>query len=336
MIEQPKIQRWKAYNDKYYNIRTFPPVEVEMNVPSGKIIIENDFRELWPEVPDYFDVNETLGLKLTTEAYGRYGMFHGFVGNSCPSVFQKGDTFYIGNQGYDDSDEIIDPLPGKRVGGVITDLWWYCVADLDDYLARGGKIEKRWSGPTIVDVAPGRYILKHYYGISTREEYDYKKKEIFATFEKASSPYTRLNQWVMPEEPLYRELPRILTEIRHFHHDYKSETDEFSLLMNVHAGRHKHKPKEWRKDIPWQTLYALRGRLRRVNFPAQLANEGRYDEIAIMIKKQMWAEIKDRRRQDKDSRWLKRQRDNMSPEARKKQDEIMQRILDDLKKELDR
>jgi len=55
-----------------------------------------------------------------------------------------------------------------------------------------------------------------------------------------------------------------------------------------------------------------------------------------MIKKQMWAEIKDRRRQDKDSRWLARKRKNMSPEARKKQDEIMQRILDDLKKELDR
>ena len=337
MIEQPKIQRWKAWDKKYYNIRTFPPVEVEMNVPSGKIIIENDIRHYWPEVPDYFDVNETLGLKLTTEAYGRYGMFHGFVGNSCPGVYKNGDFFYIGKQGRDDDhDKVVDPLPGEYVGGVVTDLWWYCVADLDDYLARGGTIEKDWGGPTIIDVTPGRYILKHYYGISTREEYNYKKREIFATFEKAPSPYTRLNQWVMPEEPLYRELPRILTEIRHFHHDYKHETDEFSLLMNVHAGRHKHKLKEWQKDIPWQTFYTLRGRLRRVNFPAQLANEGRYGEIAIMIKKQMWAEIKDRRRQDKDSRWLARKRKNMSPEARKKQDEIMQRILDDLKKELDK
>ena len=333
MIAQPKIQRWKAWDGKYYNIRVFPPIEVEMNVPSGKIIIENDIRHCWPEIPDHFDVNETLGLKQTTEAYGQYGMFHGFVGNSCPSVFQKGDLFYIGNQGYDDSDEVIDPLPGKHVGGVITDLWWYCVADLDDYLARGGKVKKHWSGPTIIDVTPGRYVLKHYYGISTREEHSHKKKEIFATFEKSDAP---LNQWTMPEEPLYRELPRILTEIRDFHHDYKHDTDEFSLLMNVHAGRHKHKPTEWKKDIPWETLYTLRGRLRRVTFPAQLANEGRYDEIAITIKKQMWAEIKDRRRQDKDSRWLKRHRENMSPEARKKQDKIVQRILEDMKKELDK
>ncbi len=333
MIAQPKIQRWKAWDGKYYNIRVFPPIEVEMNVPSGKIIVENDFRELWPEAGDDFDVNETLGLKQTTEAYGQYGMFHGFVGNSCPGVYKKGDFFHIGKQGHDDSDEVVDPLPGKHVGGVITDLWWYCVADLDDYLARGGKIEKHWSGPTIIDVTPGRYVLKHYYGISTREEHSHKKKEIFATFEKSDAP---LNQWTMPEEPLYRELPRILTEIRDFHHDYKHDTDEFSLLMNVHAGRHKHKPTEWKKDIPWETLYTLRGRLRHVTFPAQLANEGRYDEIAITIKKQMWAEIKDRRRQDKDSRWLKRHRENMSPEARKKQDEIVQRILEDMKKELDK
>lgn len=334
MIAQPVMQQWKAWDDKYYNMRTFPPVEVEMNVPSGKIIIDNDIRHCWPEVHDDFDVNETLGLKQTTEAYGHYGMFHGFVGNSCPGVYKDGDFFYIGKQGRsDETDEVIDPLPGEYVGGVITDLWWYCIADLDDYLKRGGKIEKHWAGPNIIDVTPGRYVLKHNHAIGKRKEYDFKTKEVFATFERSDAP---LNQWVMPEEPLYRELPRILTEIRHFHHDYKHDTDEFSLLMNVHAGRHKHKPTEWKRDIPWETLYTLRGRLRRVTFPAQLANEGRYDEIAITIKKQMWAEIKDRRRQDKDSRWLKRQRKNMSPEAKKKQDEIMQRILDDLKKELDK
>ena len=335
MIEQPKIQRWKAWDKKYYNIRTFPPVEVEMNVPSGKIIIENDIRHYWPEVKDDFDVNETLGLKQTTEAYGRYGMFHGFVGNSCPSVFRKGDTFYIGNQGFDDSDEVIDPLPGERVGGVITDLWWYCVADLDDYLARGGKIRERWSGPTIVDVTPGRYILKHYYGISTREEYDYKKKEIFATFERTEAP---LNKWIMPEEPLYKELPRILTEIDHFHHEYKSETDELSLLITVRGrGRYKkYEPKPEIRDWDWHRYFRFLGKLVRVKFPAQLANEARYDEIAVTVKKQIWAEFKRDLESEKRSRELRRLRNAQTPEQKARAEKLINEVLADLRLELDR
>ena len=336
MIEQPKIQRWKAYNDKYYNIRTFPPVEVEMNVPSGKIIIENDIRHYWPEVKDDFDVNETLGLKLTTETYGQHGMFHGFVGNSCPGVYKEGDFFRIGKQGQDDDyDKIVDPIPGEYVGGVTTDLWWYCIADLDDYLVRGGKIEKHWSGPTIVDVTPGRYILKHHYGIGKREEYDHRKKEIFATFERTEAP---LNKWIMPEEPLYKELPRILTEIDHFHHEYKPETDELSLLMTV-RGRGRYKKYEPKPNIPdwnWHRYFRFLGKLVRVKFPAQLANEARYDEIAVTVKKQIWAEFKRDLESEKRSRELRRLRNAQTPEQKARAEKLINEVLADLRLELDR
>jgi hypothetical protein len=336
MIAQPVMQKWKAWNKKYYNIRVFPPVEVEMNVPSGKIIIENDIRNYWPEAEDDFDVNETLGLKLTTETYGRHGMFHGFVGNSCPGVYRDGDLFHIGNQGQDDDyDKVVGPIPGEYVGGVITDLWWYCVADLDDYLARGGTIEKNWAGPVIVDVTPGRYVLKHHYGIGKREEYDHRKKEVFATFERTEAP---LNKWIMPEEPLYKELPRILTEIDHFHHEYKSETDEFSLLMTVRGrGRYKkYEPKPEIRDWDWHRYFAFLGKLVRVKFPAQLANEARYDEIAVMVKKQTWAELKRDREHKQRMRKLKKLEKKQTPEQRARANKILREILDDMEKERDK
>ena len=339
MIEQPKIQRWKAWDKKYYNIRTFPPVEVEMNVPSGKIIIENDIRHYWPEVPDYFDVNETLGLKLTTEAYGRYGMFHGFVGNSCPGVYKNGDFFYIGKQGRDDDhDKVVDPLPGEYVGGVVTDLWWYCVADLDDYLARGGEIYDRHSD--VVDVTPGRYVLKHYYAITQQDDnYNSNVKEEFATFELSDEP---LNQYLMPEEPLYTEIPRILTEVDHFSHEYRGKTDELSLLMTIRGrGTYpRYKPKPNIQNYNWWWYFRSLGRLVRVKFPAQLANEGRYDEIAVSIKKQSWADIKKDLEHERRMRDLKRFNDSMTPEEkevyRKKSAALVEKILKELKEERDR
>ena len=339
-IAQPEIVQIKSYNDKVYNARSFPPVEVEMNVPSGKIIVMNDIRDLWPEAErGGYDVNETLGLKRTTEDYGRVGMFHGFVGNSCPCVFRDGDLYTIGNEGQDwDTDKVIDPINGERVAGICTDLWWYCVADLDDYLARGGEIYDRHSD--VVDVTPGRYVLKHYYAITQQDDnYNSNVKEEFATFELSDEP---LNQYLMPEEPLYTEIPRILTEVDHFSHEYRGKTDELSLLMTIRGrGTYpRYKPKPNIQNYNWWWYFRSLGRLVRVKFPAQLANEGRYDEIAVSIKKQSWADIKKDLEHERRMRDLKRFNDSMTPEEkevyRKKSAALVEKILKELKEERDR
>ena len=58
-------------------------VKVAIEIPSGKLVCANDLREEFPlERDDDFDINETVGIKQTIEAYGKSKMFHGFVGNS--------------------------------------------------------------------------------------------------------------------------------------------------------------------------------------------------------------------------------------------------------------
>jgi hypothetical protein len=146
----------------------------------------------------------------------------------------------------------------------------------------------------------------------------------------------------MPEEPLYEELPKILTEIRHFHHDYKHDTDEFSLLISVSSGKRKKKPgnipdiSENAPDIPWETIHAMAGKLRRVSFPAQLANEGRYDEIAVIIKKQMHAEAKEDLKRARRSRELDQLVKAQTPEQKARAAKLLEEVFADLERERDR
>ncbi len=52
-----------------------PPTEWELNVPSGKIVVANDLRRIFPLPEDEeFDINTTLGCRQTALAYAANGM----------------------------------------------------------------------------------------------------------------------------------------------------------------------------------------------------------------------------------------------------------------------
>ena len=108
------------------------PIEFELNVPSGRIVVANDLRDLF-DVPGDFDINHRLGTIKQTLAMARIGCAHGFVGNSCPGVYRVDEnTLAIASVPVDDdTDEPINP-PGERVGGICTDLWWYSIVDADE------------------------------------------------------------------------------------------------------------------------------------------------------------------------------------------------------------
>lgn len=149
----------------------YPVYTAQINVPSGKLIFGNDFRDL-VDCPGSFDVNGTHGTALTTKAYADAGMIHVYVGNTCPGLYKVSDsrinivsaaTSYAGED-RDYKDLECEPPKGKRVGGICTDLWWYSAMDYDLFKkrakARYGKDWKkeRISGRgTIVKVKPGRY-----------------------------------------------------------------------------------------------------------------------------------------------------------------------------------
>ena len=173
--------------------------EWEMNVPSGKIVVSNDLRRWFP-LPkgesDIPSINTTLGCRQTSQAYADTGMSHGFVGNTCPSVYKlEQDTFKIANP---PGEEYYDKkagewLPreeqefeGEELAGICTDLWWYSLCDFEEFERRrerfGGELDEHWD--KIIDVKPGVYLFQH----DDEVDRDSGDEVVYATFKWIREP----------------------------------------------------------------------------------------------------------------------------------------------------
>lgn len=137
---------------------------VEIDVPSGRLALGNDFRRQFPLLEDFY-VNLGSEIKRCTEAYAAQGMVHVFVGNTCPEVRQLDDaTIIIGVSGNRER------LPGTKVGHIGTDLWWASAADMDHLTDRAAKLGKGIPADIdVVSVAPGRYRATIYYHTLDRD-----------------------------------------------------------------------------------------------------------------------------------------------------------------------
>lgn len=212
-------------------------VKIAIDIPSGKLVCGNDFRDYYRKdrYDVNFDVNEVVGIKQTIEEYGRRGLFHGFVGNSCPGLYLKGNRLNIVSLAYDEeTDEIIeDRSLGDRVGSICTDLWWYSIADYDDFISRGGKTDKRWD--SVIDVEPGRYVLNHNLDLSGR---DCHMQELFAFIERSDE---EIVPWRMPEEGAAEAIMSLLPErfksSKTIKVDPPKDADE-DYIENYWKGRH--------------------------------------------------------------------------------------------------
>lgn len=155
------------------------PIKVEIEIPSGKILFGNDFRDKFPIPGDEeFYVNAAYGIGQTVEAAASINFGHFFVGNSCPSVFRKdGNRFTIANPGFKedikgDEDEEY-PFPGENVGSVITDLWWVSFVDGGEANKRGLDRGKDGWSTFEVEVEPGTYVLDYYALLKSFDRDDY-------------------------------------------------------------------------------------------------------------------------------------------------------------------
>lgn len=145
-------------------------VSLKLEVPSGKLVIGNDFRRAFPPLgSDDFNVNKPLGIKTCMEAYEKVGMIHPFVGNSCPALYPLAkplkDYFVLANPPYD-ADGENKPIPnaGDPVASVVTDLWWVCIVDYDRAKENGMDPDKEpaWHENRPVEVTPGTYVLDYH------------------------------------------------------------------------------------------------------------------------------------------------------------------------------
>lgn len=163
-----------------------PAYSMEFDCPSGKMVFGNDFRPLYrgekTEADHDFDINTEFGLMQEFLFWASLGMAHGFVSNTCPKIWQHSETKVgLWTLGIEDEDESPTmPEEGVAVGQIITNLWWYSVADHDDYLARGGEI--RPNREHVVVVEPGRYRVTH--KTSLCDLHDWRSLQEFATFER--------------------------------------------------------------------------------------------------------------------------------------------------------
>lgn len=137
-----------------------------LDVPSGKLLVGNDLRDLAPVNGGRDDINGCIGRMRVTASYAVAGMAHGFVGNTCPGVYKLVDgSFTIGTYDNDDYEEN-PPEGSERVAGVCTDLWWYSILDYDLAKARCDALKLPWArilkSADVVDVEPGTYTFVHH------------------------------------------------------------------------------------------------------------------------------------------------------------------------------
>ncbi len=177
-----------------------PPTEWELNVPSGKLVIANDLRELFPLPEDEdFDINTPLGCRQTALAYAANGLSHAYVGNTCPGVYSCGkNTFKIvnppSNEKWNGEEYVkVTPKPkfkGKRIAGICTDLWWYSICDYEEFRRRCRRFKHKVGdfNTDVVNVKPGVYRFRH-----NEDAREHKEDE--------ERVYTQL-EWVRKPDPV--------------------------------------------------------------------------------------------------------------------------------------
>jgi hypothetical protein len=150
-----------------------PPYDIELNIPSGKMVVANDLRDHWRITGDY-NVNLTANCKKTTEKYAEVGMAHAFISNTCAGVYKVNDKkFEIG----------CGLKKRKRVGGICTDLWWYSIVDYDDFVKRVGDPKKANMMIDVVKCKPGVYRFRHQFHLTYET-----KNELFTKIDWVRNP----------------------------------------------------------------------------------------------------------------------------------------------------
>lgn len=192
-----------------------------IEMPSGQIVFDDDLRYAYPVPQEKGDpqyANGPLWQKIITKAYAEVGLFHGYVGNSCPSIHNHNGVLMVGNPSYDgETCDTRDDLPGKDMGSVCTDLWWYSIADAEDFkkrirnsLASSKKQDAILRDINRAEVKPGRYVLRHYYPYFGKSRIKHGEAEIYATLQLSDK---EIKSHPLPEEGVIEMLMKAFKNI---------------------------------------------------------------------------------------------------------------------------
>lgn len=104
------------------------PFTVEFQYEAGDEILFGDWLGGYAIKQDYSLSDCLIEHELDTRKYADLNIGHQYVGNSCPSVYKKGNRIYIGRHPDvgtidDEDDEFIVHEGVERLGYICTDLW---------------------------------------------------------------------------------------------------------------------------------------------------------------------------------------------------------------------
>ncbi|WP_331727416.1 hypothetical protein OG871_40385 (plasmid) [Kitasatospora sp. NBC_00374] len=163
---------------------------VTLEAPSGKLIVRDHLGSAYTCDTDAFaSYNSARGQAQVIEAMAAIGCAYGPVGNSCPGLYRTGaDAYVIASPRYDEDDS--PSLPEEDcLASIVTDLWAYSIADLEDFKRRGGDLDSLGWSTTIVDVPPGTYRFTHHTG-ELGFDHDSDDTVVFAHIERIAAPST--------------------------------------------------------------------------------------------------------------------------------------------------
>jgi hypothetical protein len=149
---------------------------VELAVPSGRIVVTDDLRDVFGDYVCTASYNTTLGQHQAIVSTAARGYAQGWVGNSCPGLYRTGeDAYMIASPDYDEDTDVRNPPDSERLATVRTGVWSYAVADYSLWREKGGKDPDpgttAWHNIDIVDVTPGTYRFTHLTGVRGFDQY---------------------------------------------------------------------------------------------------------------------------------------------------------------------
>lgn len=172
-----------------------PDTEWELNVPSGRLVVANDLRQLFPIADaEDADISTSYGCRQVALSYADNGLSHAFVGNTCPGLYKcHNGSYKIANkpskERWDGKKYVTVKTPrfeGKRLAGICTNLWWYSICDKDEFDRRLKHFEQKEEdfNVEVVDVKPGVYRFTHFEGVDR----DGPEEVVYSRFEWVRDP----------------------------------------------------------------------------------------------------------------------------------------------------
>lgn len=173
----------------------YPEWTVQIDVPSGKLVMANCLHSWFPEVEELLnqdnldpsvmsDISTDPGAHLYSSRYADAGMLVGFTGNECPGVYRvtgRTDKFQVGQPPVECPHPWLLEGTEEEVASICTDFWGFSMADLGkenpDHPHRG----------YVVEVPPGRYQMT-YHRHRIDDPRDGSLNLVYATIERIDDP----------------------------------------------------------------------------------------------------------------------------------------------------